>query len=107
PLALVGAPATPRPVRGQLPGRDVVGEDAVEQRDGLLALPPPLDRDEDLDAAIEVARHQVGAPEVELVRVAGLERVEAAVLEEPTGHRPDGEPTALDGGSAVRPGESR
>ena len=46
-----------------------------------------LDRDDDLDPVVEVARHQVGAAEQVRLLVAGLEAVEAAVLEEAAEHR--------------------
>src|SRR5262245_30679263 len=66
-LAVLGAAALPRAVRSQLPRRRVVGEDAVEDRHELLPLACALDRDEDLDPAIEVPGHQVRAAEVELL----------------------------------------
>ena len=72
----------PGPVRGELPRRRRVRERAVEDRDQLLAEPRLLDRHDDLDPAVEIARHQVGAAEEDLHLVADLEPVQAAVLED-------------------------
>ena len=85
---LPGRAPAPRAVGAEIPARDVVGEGAVEHGDQLLALPRALDRDHHLDAAVEVPLHQVGAPEVELVELAGLEREHPAVLEEAADDRP-------------------
>ena len=52
---------------------DLVADDARE----LLV----LDREEDLDAAAQVARHEVGAADDEAVLAAAVEPVDAAVLE--------------------------
>ena len=46
------------------------------------AQPSILDREDDLDPAVEVPLHQVGAAKIDLVLSAVAEVVDAAVLEE-------------------------
>ena len=72
----------------QLPGRRRVGEQSVERRGQLALRPEVLDRSDDLDAMIEVPRHQIGAAEVEAAALACFKMEDAAVLEEPAEHAP-------------------
>ena len=65
PLALARRQPSPASVRRELPGRRVVGERRVEDRVDLLARTRLLDRHEDLDAVVEVPRHQVGRAEID------------------------------------------
>ena len=59
-----------------------------------------LHREQDLDPTVEVARHEVGAAEDDLVVAAVAEPVDAAVLEEPAHH-------ALLGDVLAHPGHAR
>ena len=76
--------ALPGVIRLQFPAHDVVGKEEVEHGVDPLLVFGVLDRHEDLDAAVEVARHQVGrADEVQLliVDIAVGEVVDPTVLE--------------------------
>ena len=62
---------TPRIVGLELPANDVVAQVDLEDLIEPLAMAWMLDRDEDLHATVEVARHQVGRPdEVERLVIA-------------------------------------
>ena len=74
------------PSASQLPGLGVVGEQRLEDRLELVAHVRVLDRHDDLDPVVEVARHQVGAAEQVRRSLAGLEAEEPAVLEEAAEH---------------------
>src|SRR5687768_9850346 len=79
----------PGAVGPELPRRDVVGQQRLEGAIDLLLGAGVLDGDHDLDAAVEVTGHEIGASEqIELLAVP-LEREQAAVLEEPAEHAPD------------------
>ena len=77
----------PGAVGPELPGERVVREAALER---VLELRDELgvrDRREQLDARVEVARHQVGRADPVAALVAALEPVHARVLEEAPDHR--------------------
>ena len=61
-----------------------------------------LDRHDDLDAVVEVARHQVGAADQVVARVAGVEDEDAAVLEEAAEHAAHGDPLASTPGRSMQ-----
>ena len=61
------------PVGCELPGVVVVSQQHLEHRVQLLLRAPVLDRRDDLDPVVEVARHQVAAAQVVALLVAGLE----------------------------------
>ena len=85
-LALLRRHPRPRRVRLELPGLNVVGEQRVERGVELGLERAGLDRHDDLDPVVEVAREQVGAAEEVAPARVGLEHEEAAVLEEPPEH---------------------
>src|SRR5581483_8324087 len=87
PVLLLRPDAVPGVV--ELPGRRGVREQGVDRGRDLALGADVLERDDDLDAVVEVARHEVRAPEIEPVLVAGLEVEEPAVLEEAAEHAPD------------------
>ena len=99
--------ALPGAVGAELPAVRRVGERAVEDRGELATGADVLDRREHLDPPVEVARHQVGAAEVDGGRVARVEPVDAAVLEEAADDRPHadrlGEPLDAGAQHADRP----
>src|SRR4029453_3394411 len=66
----------------ELAALHVVLEDRVESLVSLLPALRCLDREQQLDAAIQVARHPVGAREVDLLVAAVPEIVDARVPEE-------------------------
>src|SRR5690606_32234139 len=66
----------------QVPGLAVVGEADLEHRLQALLEERVQHRRDDLDAAVEVARHPVGGAEVVLRRAAVAEHPDARVLEE-------------------------
>ena len=84
-----GSDAHPLARRLEHPGVRVVGERAVEDRVDLLANAGVLDRHEHLDAMVEVALHEIRASDVRRDALVGLERVDAAVLEEASDDRAD------------------
>ena len=57
--------ARPRAVGAELPGVRVVGEAALERVEQVVAQRRVLDRGEQLDARVEVARHEVGGADVD------------------------------------------
>ena len=65
--------AAPSSRPAELPGLCVVGEQRVERGGRAAAGRAVLDRRDDLEPVVEVARHQVGAAEEYVVRFAGLE----------------------------------
>ena len=79
---LLPANALPVPVGAQGPRPARVLHDRVERARQLALAAGVLDRHEDLDPVVEVARHQVGAAQQERALAVGLEDEEAAVLEE-------------------------
>ena len=81
--------AGPAAVSVQLPGALVVGEGAFERVEQLLPQVGLGDRRRELDAVVEVARHQVGGGDVDGVLAAALERVDARVLEQAPDDRDD------------------
>src|SRR6476619_8405754 len=82
PFALARLDALPRAFRVELPSLRVVGEQRFEDRLDLVAHVHVLHRDDDLDAVVEIARHQIGAPHRIRPLVAHLETDEPAVLED-------------------------
>ena len=66
----------------ELPGVGVVGEAALEHVEQLRLQVRVFDRRDQLDPAVEVARHQVGRADQDPRLVAALEGVDARVLEE-------------------------
>src|SRR5690242_7126135 len=73
----------------ELPCLRVVHQERVENRVELRLQRTRLDRSDDLDAVIEVARQEIGAPEEVPALLAALEDEEAAVLQEAAEHAPD------------------
>ena len=72
------------PVGHRAPRLDVVLQgDAQDLVDHPVAQPLVLDREHDLDPALEVARHPVGRRQVDLALAAVAEVEDARVLEEP------------------------
>ena len=69
-------------------------QQCVEHLRDACAQPRVLDRGEDLDSPVEVARHQVGAPDEGREPVGRLERVDPAVLEEGAEDAPHGDALA-------------
>ena len=84
--------AHPARVRLELPGTPVVGEHQLDD----LGDPGPglgvLDRDDGLDAPVEVAVHEVGRADVPLAVAAVLEAPDPRVLEELADDRADADP---------------
>src|SRR5262249_17826264 len=93
-ITLPRAKLHPASFRAQLPRGAVVGEPDVERADDLLLRPTVLDRSDELDSMVEVARHQVRAAEEELRLRAGVEDEEAAVLEDAAGDAAHAAPLA-------------
>ena len=58
-------------VLAQIPGVDVVGKRALEHVEHLRPHPLVLDRDDQLDPVVEVARHQVGRADQDPLLLAG------------------------------------
>src|SRR5580765_5700268 len=88
-LILLRDHALPGAVALELPCLGVVGEEGLEDPLELVADLEVLDGHHDLDPVVEVARHQVGAPEQVRLLVARFEAEEPAVLEEAAEHRAD------------------
>src|ERR671937_609460 len=86
-LSFFRAYAVPAPVGAKRPGEARVAHDRLERTDELLLRPCVLDRRDDLDPVIEVARHQIGSPEQVAGLAVRLEDEEPAVLEEPAENR--------------------
>src|SRR5215510_13797420 len=85
-LAVLGAHAAAldvAAVRLHVPGAALVGELGVEDVAQLGPKPAVLDRDQDLDALLDVALHRVGRADVVLGPAAVVEVVDPLVLEEP------------------------
>src|SRR6185437_12997294 len=72
------------PVRTQIPGRDLGRHRTVEDVVKDAATVGIDDLHESLDAAVEVAMHEVGTPDPVLIVAATAEPHDARVLEEPT-----------------------
>ena len=100
-LALLRPDALPRAVRAEAPRLRVVVQERPEDRLDLGAHLRSLGRHDHLDPVVEVARHQVGAPDQVGLLLAGLEAEEAAVLEEAAEDRAHADPVAqaLDAGA--------
>ena len=79
----------PDAVGVELPGVGVVGEAALEHVEQLGLQLRVLDRRDQLDPAVEVARHQVGGAHQNPRLLAALEGVDARVLEEAADDRDD------------------
>src|SRR5205085_11089857 len=75
--------AGPRAVGGEVPGGDAVVEGLVEEAADLVDGLRGGEGGEDLDAAVEVAVHEVGRTDPRLGLAAVLEPEDPAVLEEP------------------------
>src|ERR1700733_3473367 len=73
----------------ELPGVGGIGEAALEDVEDLRPQLRVLDRDDQLDAAVEVARHQVDGADQDPGLGAALEAVDARVLEEAADDRDD------------------
>src|SRR5919197_932929 len=73
PVLLLRSQAMPHPARIEFPGGRGVREQRLERPRELRLDPDVADGRNDLDAVVEVARHQVGAAEVIRAVVAGLE----------------------------------
>src|SRR5579864_4578960 len=78
----------PRAVRSELPSQDVVREVDLEDLRQATAQSRIGDRDDRLDAAVEVARHEVGRAEEVLRLAAVAEAKDARMLEEVTDDGP-------------------
>src|SRR4051794_32689592 len=72
-LALVRRAALPGAVGAELPGVRVVGERALERVEQVLLEDLVLDGHVELDARVEVARHEVGRADVDPGRAVALE----------------------------------
>src|SRR4051794_37964264 len=72
----------PNAARVELPGVVVVGKAALDYVEQLLPQGGLFDRGDELDPAIEVARHHVGGPHQHPRLLPTLEGVDARVLEE-------------------------
>src|SRR5262249_49633997 len=89
PLSLLGSEPLPGAVALQHPRLCVVREERLEDRFDLVPHVEVLDRNDDLDAVNEVARHDIGAAEEVGPLVVDLEAVEPAVLQEAAEDRTD------------------
>src|ERR1700722_2493542 len=81
--------AVPGSLAVQVPRALVVGEGAFERVEQLCAQALGLDRHRQLDAVVEVARHQVRGGDVDRLLAAAFEGVDARVLEQPADDRDD------------------
>src|SRR4051812_29396854 len=79
----------PDAVGAELPGIDVVGEAALEHVEQLGPQLRRLDRGDQLHAAVEIARHQVGGAGQDPGLVSALEGVDARMLEVAADDRDD------------------
>ena len=86
--------ASHEPSAASIHACELSARSAAEDRLDLGPHVRRLDRHDHLDPVVEVARHQVGAAEQVALRVAGLEAVEAAVLEEAAEDRAHADPLA-------------
>ena len=88
-MPAVGRDLVPRAVGRELPREHVVGEVELEHLGEAGAQPGVGDRRERLDAAVEVAGHEVGRTDEVLGGFGvGAEAVHPGVLEEATDDRP-------------------
>ena len=86
---VAGRPLAPAAVGPQLPGADVGRQRALERVEQVLAQRGVLDGRDELDAGVEVARHEIGRADEHARLRAALERVDARVLEEAAEHAHD------------------
>src|SRR5260370_29041908 len=82
----------PRAIGSQLPSEDVVGELDLEDLGEAGAELQIGDRDHRLDAAVQVALHDVGGTEVVIRLGAAAETEDARVLEKPADDRTHPDP---------------
>src|SRR5262249_42426850 len=82
PSALARSSALPAAVCIQIPRLAVVRQQNVENTRDVVLRSRIFDRDDDLDAVVEVPRHQIGAAEERRGVIRGLENEQSAVLEE-------------------------
>src|SRR4029079_11967228 len=85
-IAVHGQPG-PDAVSPELPGAGVVGEGAVESIGELILVAWVVNRCDQLDSVVEVARHQIRGSDVDRVLVGTLEGIDPRMLEEAANHR--------------------
>src|SRR5205807_1936813 len=81
-ILLLGADAVPHTGVIKLPRGGRVGEQRIDRRCKFALGADVFDRCDNLNAMIEIARHEISTSHVEPAAIAGLEMKEPAVLEE-------------------------